>query len=371
MYRPEGAEDLAVYEGADDLVEVVQVKDHSSPLAVSDFKPGSPKGFFARAKRRLVEHPNAQLGLATFGPLGPELRGAIEDGAPQRLAVINKIVGKSSEVTALDCERTLDALKGHVIQVQEATLRSQVLQALRPTIAGAHGDTAVELLLFWIFDASEQRRAITRGAVVLQLERIGAYVAALRDHSAEWHVAVRPLADEAIPPPERETLRSAYRLGVQAEWRHILADLDSVRVERLQEIRSKFTSHSVVVIRGASGQGKSSLALRYLRDYSADGLRFYVRFVDGRAHAVRIANALRDHVRSLNLQPIVLVDLGPADSGWIELIKDLATAGMSVLVAVREEDFHRAAGMVGDVSLGEVALDSVSRTGPDPFRWTG
>ena len=57
----------------------------------------------------------------------------------------------------------------------------------------------------------------------------------------------------------------------------------------------------------------------------------------------------------------MIVDLAPSDSGWMELVKDLTNAGISVLVTVREEDFHRAGIASRDVPLGEVGLDSVTR----------
>ena len=54
---PEGGEDLAVFNGPQELVEVVQVKDYTSSLSLSDFKPSSPYGFFARMRTRMDEYP--------------------------------------------------------------------------------------------------------------------------------------------------------------------------------------------------------------------------------------------------------------------------------------------------------------------------
>ena len=84
---------------------------------------------------------------------------------------------------------------------------------MAPTIAGVHGDTAIELLLFWVFDASEQRRTITRSTLLQQLERIGIYLSALRDYSAEWNVAVGPLRDEDLSPSDLDSLRDSKVIG--------------------------------------------------------------------------------------------------------------------------------------------------------------
>lgn len=361
MYQPEGDEDLAVFDIDNRLLQVVQVKDYSSPLALSDFKPDSEDGFFARMYRRLTTHPDCEVWIASFGEFGPELAGALLASGPFRTSVANKLATKNTALPVAECEKLLASLHGHVVHPSDSVLRAEIRRALAGTIAGAHGDTALELLLFWIFDASEQQRSITRTALLQQIERVGGYLSALRDHLTEWNVSIGPLRERELPDAEREALRTSYRLGAQGTWDHILAGVDSVRSHRLNEVHEQLRTHQAVVIRGASGQGKSTLAFRYMRDFTADGLRFYVRFVDGRAHAIRIANALRNHISALGLRAVVIVDLAPSDSGWMELVKDLTTAGISVLVTVREEDFHRAGVASQDVPLGEVALDSVTR----------
>lgn len=361
VYQPEGDEDLAVFDIDNRLLQVVQVKDHSSALTLSDLKPESSDGFFARMHRRLTTHPHCEVWIASFGQIGPELGTAFSAPGPVRTTVAKKLAAKNPSVPATAFEDLLAGLHGRVVRPNETALRTDIYRALAPTIAGAHGDTALELLLFWIFDASEQQRSITRTGLLQQIERVGAYLSALRDHSTEWNVSIGPLREMQLSEAERDALGTSYRLGAQATWEHILADVDSVRAQRLNEVHERFRTRQAVVIRGASGQGKSTLAFRYMRDFTADGLRFYVRFVDGRAHAIRIANALRNHISALGLRAIVIVDLAPSDSGWMELVNDLTNAGISVLVTVREEDFHRAGIASRDVPLGEVALDSVTR----------
>lgn len=361
VYRPEGAEDLAIYTIDQRLVEVVQVKDHSSPLTVSDFKPASPDGYFARLLLRRHREPQCINTLATFGALGLELSGAIIGNGPDRAAVVEKLSLANPSTPKQDAALMLDALRTSVTHLDEPQLRESVVQSLQGTIAGGHTDSAIELLLFWIFDASERRRDLTRSMLVLQLERIGVYLAALRNSSAEWMTTVRPLQAVDVPVEDRRRLIREYRQGVQATWSHILADADHPRVSRLADIHNQMQHHSVVVVRGASGQGKSSLGWRYLRDYCAEGLRFHVRLVEGREHALRVANALRTHVQMLRLEAVIYLDVAPSDSGWPELLRELAEAGVKVLVTIREEDFQRGGLSSGDIDIGEVNLDSVSR----------
>lgn len=367
IYRPEGAEDLAVFDSSQRLVEVVQVKDYSSDLALSHFKPSRPDGFFARFRRRRINHPHCVTRLASFGPLGPELSGAIAGDARHRTSVVRKLLSEKSPITDAEATEMLDALRGQIERPVASDLRAAVLAKLEGTIAGGHAQSTLELLMYWVFDASENQHDLTRAGLLLQLERIGAYLAALRDSSQEWEISVRPVRHVTLTQEDTNRLRHEYRQGVQAQWEHILADADCSRAERLQEIHRRLQFRPILIVRGASGQGKSSLGWRYLHDYCAEGLRFHVRLVEGREHAMRVANALRAHVTRLQLQAVVYLDLSPADTGWPDLVRELALAGLKVLVTVREEDFRRAGLAVGDFDYTELVLDGVTRAEAEPI----
>src|SRR5207248_2227860 len=76
-----------------------------------------------------------------------------------------------------------------------------------------------------------------------------------------------PVEDRVISEDEREKLAKAFYSGIAAQYKHILADLDVVRSEKLREVAGKFQRARVVIVHGASGQGKTTLAYRYLREY--------------------------------------------------------------------------------------------------------
>lgn len=63
-----------------------------------------------------------------------------------------------------------------------------------------------------------------------------------------------------------EELKTEYKLGVDARPAHIRENLDIVREKWMRMINDKLNNNNIVVLKGASGQGKSSLAYRYLID---------------------------------------------------------------------------------------------------------
>jgi len=359
-YCPEGAEDLAIYDSKMLLVEVVQVKDLSSDLSLSNFKPESPNGFFARFTRRMSSDPNCRTRIATFGHLGPELGGALKNKAPHRKNVISKIIGNPL-ISESQAVAMLDHLNCNVIGLSAAELLSKVRESILQTIVGGDPETSLDLLMYWIFKSSEERAIITRSRLVRQLELIGEYLSNNRDYSSEWNVSISPVTSAELTQEQSLRWKNEYRLGVQARWEHILAGADSVRQDRIDELHHLLNHHSVVIIRGASGQGKSTLGWRYLHDYYVDGIRFHVRLVTDREHALKIANALSSHVSKLKIEGVVYIDVSPADFGWGELVRSLAKAGLKVIVSIREEDFRRANIAVGDFSHSELVLDRINR----------
>jgi hypothetical protein len=367
IYRPEGAEDLAVYQAGGTLVEAVQVKDYSSGLSLSSFKPDSPKGFFARFHARRREHPACTTKLVSFGALGPELQGAIDGTGDHLASVVSKLCRENSSITSGDASTMFEALRGNVIRPVSANLLEAVIEKLRASAVAGNLDVTVSLLMSWVFEASESARDLTKNGLLEQLARIASYLAALRDNSAHWGSTIQLIEEKSLTDTERERLIAQYRQGIQARWEHILAGADCVRLGRLQEISDKIKHQPVVIVRGASGQGKSSLGWRYLRDYWSDGVRFHVRLVDSREHALQVANALGDHIRKLRLQAIVYLDVAPADAGWTELVRELAISGIKVLITIREEDFRRSNIALGDFAYTEVVLEGITKAEAEPI----
>ena len=125
VYQPEGDEDLAVFDTSNHLLQVVQVKDYSSPLTLSDLKPDSADGFFARMHRRLAAHPGCEVWIASFGQIGLELAGAFSTPGPLRTTVARKLAAKNPAIPAATFEHLLAALHGRVVHPNEALLRAE------------------------------------------------------------------------------------------------------------------------------------------------------------------------------------------------------------------------------------------------------
>jgi len=165
------------------------------------------------------------------------------------------------------------------------------------------------------------------------------------------------IKDEDVEVQERERLSNEFYRGISARYKHILAEVDKPRPNKLSEINQKFKENQIVIVHGASGQGKTTLAYRYLHDFFREHQRFQIPVVEGRQHALGIANALTEQANAIKMPVAVYLDVAPNDVGWDELLKQLSShRNIQTLVTIREEDFRRTSISGAELQFSEVDL---------------
>lgn len=123
---------------------------------------------------------------------------------------------------------------------------------------------------------------------------------------------------------------------------HILSGLDARR-PLWEELISKAASTSgVVVVRSASGQGKSTLCLRYAKEYWPHEHTFVLRFARSEVEVEQVRNFLEFRARELQLDTFLLIDnAGRHTPLWPSVVQHCASLGIPVLLTMRHEDWYR------------------------------
>lgn len=355
IYQPEGKEDLAVFDARHNLMEIVQVKAYSQDLTLSDFEPKKKDSFIYRVAAELKTSPDVQISIATYGAVGPVLRKALAEDGRDR-ARMAETIDENNYLSAPEAAALLSKIR--IIQVNEGDLTSRVYAALERSMAGVDADTAFELLSYWLYIAAENKEKITRDDVIKRLDAIGRFVASRSARHKEWFTSIVPLEDKSIDDAaERDELAGEFYRGISARYEHILAELDVERRHKLLEIEARWRDKRVVIVHAASGQGKTTLAYRYIHNFCPTQWRFRVKLVASREHALSVALALTGHADAIGIPLTVYVDVAPQDQGWPELVRELsAHRGIRVLVTVREEDWRRANVSGAQFEFGEVDL---------------
>ncbi|MGA9994777.1 MAG: hypothetical protein WBP93_05140 [Pyrinomonadaceae bacterium] len=235
-------------------------------------------------------------------------------------------------------------LLGHIqlVTVDETKLTNSIHSTLENSLVGVDPASAFEILTYWLYICAENKRKITRTDVVERINNVGRFIAECAAHHREWFTSILPIEDEVISAETQDNLAEEFYQGVSARYDHILAELDVVRSNKLKEIARLFDDRRVVIIHAASGQGKTTLAYRYLHDFFPQQWRFRVQSIGSREHAASVALALTAHADAIGVPLAVYLDVSAQDRDWAELVKQLAVqSNIRVLVTIREEDWRR------------------------------
>lgn len=152
---------------------------------------------------------------------------------------------------------------------------------------------------------------------------------------------------------ESSILQDTYYMGSSAKYEHILLGLDVIREDKLLQLKEKFLNNNIVIIHGASGQGKSSLAYRYLHDFELIS-SYELRLNSNDLNLTEIINSILE-ISNENI--IIYVDVITGNTLWSELLKSLChKKNIKFLITIREEDWNKSS-YVGDlIKLNDLNL---------------
>lgn len=153
-------------------------------------------------------------------------------------------------------------------------------------------------------------------------------------------------------------MKQDFYKGISAEYNHIIANADVVRYEKLEDINSKFQESDIVFIHGASGQGKSTLAYRYLFDYCGNTTVFELRGIPTEiTRLYELINSLEGISKGISFPITLYLDIIPGHKEWINIIEELASKkSFKFIVTIRSEDWN-AIGIGGKFDFEEIELN--------------
>jgi hypothetical protein len=360
VIKLEGQEDIERWSIQDEAIEFVQVKAFSAPLTLSNLEPNRSDNqskkeppFFRRVIDRVHSYPQATQRLVVFGKLGPELEKAWQSEGPERESITKKLSEhySSDEITML-----FETVQFETCS--EDLLEADVIDRLRQGKLGGDPQTALEILYTWLHRKSETSDSVSHDNLIIRLNSIAQFLAQRNAHQVEWFRSIFPLILDPHLERNPEILRKQFYEAFGARFEHIAAGVDVRRTDKLEKIADGFSKSNVVVIHGASGQGKNALAYRFLHDYIPSALRCEVGRIQDLQQSQSIALALREELTRIDEPMYVYVDVQPRGTDWVDLVASLSRyPQIRVLVTVREEDWAGGTALLSRVSSEEVALD--------------
>ena len=354
VFQPEVLEDLSIRDEKDGLLEVIQVKS-GRHIDLSSFK----ESFFRRIYPLIKRQKPPQIIIVSYGEVGPELCQAIKRDGPERVKVAKKIRKMCIDFIPSDEEARIILENLKLDFPDEQDLTEKVHSCLRKIFTGIDPNNAFDNLNYWLYDCSEKKSSITKNDVINKIQNIGKFVAERAAHHEEWFRSIQPIDDQQIQQMNLNEgrLHEEFYQGISAKYVHILAKTDVLRPNKIKEIETKFNESSVVIIHGASGQGKTTLAYRYLHDHFANMWRFKIELVQDRKHALNIARAIMGQADAIDFPVAVYLDVSAKDHDWPDLINQLSThQNIKIIVTIREEDYKLASIQDFEVQFKDIDL---------------
>jgi len=356
-YFPEQLEDLLIKLNGE-VIEIVQIKDHKSPLTLSDLASVSDsseknEGFFRRVlSQRKSSDQDLIIKVTHFGPLGEELAGFSTKQPACITSIKNKLVN-SHKLTEQEANWFIE--RWVFEKVDSLTLHTALFEQIKqyvPTMVAPN--IAQDLLVYYVFDLSKRQGSISKAGWQERIMRIGTDMAAMDGYFREYGAALIRLA-EIISSKSAEELTNEFLQGIATHPGHLRLDLDFERSTWLNQIEASFKKELAVIVKGASGQGKTALCYRYLIKHYPEELVFCVRHIQSSLQAENLAKAIIGLSKHCN-GVVLYIDVNPGEYQWAWLLRELQARGTSVpvLISIREEDFK-----LSNVDMSEVAFQIV------------
>lgn len=338
-FYPEKVEDLLIKKNGIPI-ESVQVKNITANLTISHFNPQKPDSFFKRSLSLRKENIDIKLVVVSFGPLGAELNDIKSKEQKAIHEVAEKLMSQHSYAKE-DAEWILERLEIHT--VDQSQLESQIFNKLNEFIETMSAPKlAFDVLTSYISRLSLTGGKTSRSEWNMKLHHIATDFAAMSGFQQEYGRSLIPLF-EYKSNMTFEQLKEQFRMGVNAHPDHIRNNLDLKRVKRIEYIEKSFDNNQIVIIKSASGQGKTSLAYRYLIDHYPETNVFLIEQIENGIQATNIIAALSGLFAARENNLIVYIDVKPYQTGWVEILHQLLNRGKKIklLVTIREEDYQR------------------------------
>ena len=341
-YYPEDVEDLVVKNNGK-IIEAVQVKNLSRDLSLSSLastkSSKSGEGFFKRmVSMHSIDPLFTKVTVAHFGPLGAELQELQKGIVTTKATLVRKLIN-NHQLSEKDATWLIDSLSFEKVDINtlhegiEAQIRNYVPVMAAPALAK-------DLLVQYISELSNSKGFTTISQWNEKLHDIGVSISAIDGFYKTYNKSLVRLSDLQSVANE-DQLRMEFSQGIAANPSHIRYNLDFKRESWLDAIHRGFETSKIVVVKGVSGQGKSTLCYRYLMDNYPEEAVFCVRDLSS-SEEVRNLVATLSELGRHNKNLVFYIDVIPGGVLWAYLVQELQARGLNipVLVSIRNEDYN-------------------------------
>lgn len=335
-FYPETIEDLMLKNG-EDIVELVQIKNLKSDLTLSDLKPKSGDSFFKRVLKYKKDTLTPKI--IVFGEIGEELKGALSHDKRYFQNIKSKLL--EYDYTEEEIEWLLNNIV--IEKVNESDLEKETLNKLKEKFSISSSiNIFFSYLICYISKLSRNGEKTNKDIWNENVNRIIEGIVSIDSIYKQYGRTLFSLSSFTTNK-DVEQQREEFKNGFDAKPYYIRNNLDIYRKKWMDKIEECYKRDNIVIIRGLSGQGKSTLAYRFLLDNYNENSIFIVKNLCDLNEAKDIISVIEGLTINDYSESIIYMDITPYDKSWkiiLDHLRDRDTK-VKILITIREEDYKR------------------------------
>lgn len=350
VFRLEGQEDLDILDSSGQLLYAIQLKNLGKPITLSDILSENKTSFI---KRFLAKYPDAIAILVSYGEVSQELKNwrYHKDTISEK----EKSTLKKFNITA--DELKLVKSKTQFIEICEDKIAEEIEKLIKSNFPVVDPIPIIGFLLNWLQFIAEKQQPITTRDFYSKIQDFAIYITGRIAIHNQYGLVLKPLHKVSTVNADQTLLEKEFYNATLTRYEHILLGLDVNREKHLETINDDLKKHNIIILKGASGQGKTALLYGYVHNYANDWLSYELNIQQDPVTTQQSIQAIASISKKLEVPTIFVINVNPNSTDWLQIIKESAHLNhIRFLVAIRNEDWYRASAVGVEFEHKEIDL---------------
>lgn len=336
IYRLEGEEDLDVLNLQGELLYALQLKNLGQTITLSDILSDKKTSFI---KRFLERYASAIPVLVSYGEVSTDLKSWNKHSGD--ISKKEKDVLKKYKIS--EEEWKLVKSKIQFQEISEERVAEEVEKMIKKHFPEIDSTPTTGYLLNWLQLIAEKQQPITAKDFYSKVQDFATYIAERIAIHNQYGLVLNPLHKVSTADVNLELLEREFYNATLTRFEHILLGLDVSREDYLQKIKDNLTENNIVVVKGASGQGKTALLYSYVHHYINDWLSFELNIQQDPVISGQSIQAIAAISKKLEIPVVFVINVNPNTTNWLQIVKESAHfKHIKFLIAIRNEDWYKA-----------------------------
>lgn len=353
IFKFEGEEDLDVIDRQGNLLFAIQVKNLAKTVTLSDIFTERKTSFL---RRFLDKYSTATPILVSFGNISIDLKNwknTLNSVSLNEMKVIKKY-----QIT--DSQWKLIKGKTKFIEVEENALIDETLKLLKTQYHLIGPEPTADILLYWLQHMAEKQISVTTIELFSKVEDFTLYQTQCISVAEQYTLSLKPLRNVSTSGLNSHMLEEEFYNGTNARYEHVMLDLDILRENYLNKIAGYYSDTNVVIVKGSSGQGKSTLAYRYAYLYSPQNLVYELNIQEDPVNSRKAIQAIISITKHLATPILFIIHVKSNSTEWLKIVKEFAHhTFVRFLITIRHEDWFKATAIGIDFLHKEIEISLV------------